>query len=377
MKKKVILAFGGHSPEHEVSIITALQVLDNLEHSKYEVFAIYLDRQQNFFLLKNLKNKKDFFRSKRLPIVFGKDNRGGYFKIKGSIQRKIYPDVAMLCFHGGLGESGGLSGFFQSIGIAITCSDLESSSISMNKFLSKKILEGTNINTIQFEAYRTDCIKQDLPGVTKSILKTINLPVIIKPVHFGSSIGIKIARTEIELEKSLIDTCYLDKEILVERFLEKIEEYNVSVFRYKGDILVSEIEKPKKNDLILSYKDKYETGAKKTGKYGMASLLREVPATLPDELRKKIIDQAKLIYEKIGCFGVVRIDFILHNSILYFNEINPIPGSLSYYLWEPIGIDFSELLDMIIENAIYEKEKQDLVRYEPNDDIVSKFINSD
>jgi len=372
MKTKILITFGGESPEHEVSIITALQAIENIDNKRYEIYPIYQNTQKQFFHLKNLTKRTQFLTAQREKVTFGKDEKGGYFQENKILGQKIYPKVALLCYHGGEGESGSMAGFFETLSIPITSSDKESSTICMNKSLTKKILLGT-IPQIDSYTTRSYEIRKNSQTITNEILKKISLPLIIKPVHLGSSIGIKIAKSEIELEKKLIEAANLDDEILIEKFLDEIEEYNIAAFKYKDEIKLSEIERPKKKDEILSFKDKYQNGARKNSSAGMASLDREIPAKITVELKKEIQEIATQVYLKLNCHGVVRIDFIYHQGKLYFNEINPIPGSLSFYLWEPLGIQFSELLDMILENAIWHYENRKNIKFESTD-IVQKFI---
>jgi D-alanine-D-alanine ligase len=374
MQKDIIITFGGDSPEHDVSIITALQAWQHVDKAKYKTHLIYFDRENKPYYFKKLKTKKDFYKTQRILITFGKDKKGGYFRTNNLFSSKIYPEANLMCFHGGTGESGSLAGLFEILNIPFSSSSLESSALCMNKIISKKIVSESDVNIVE-SVYKTRAeIQKNSLGATTDIVSKLKLPLIVKPAHLGSSVGIKVARTQLELEKALKETSYLDDQVLIEKYLENIVEYNISIFRYKSEIQHSEIERPKPKDEILSFTDKYRSGQKKTGSNaGMASLSRELPAQISDEMKQKIRFVGEKIYNLLQCKGLVRIDFIYHNEILYFNEINPIPGSLSYYLWEPLGIQYSELLDMMIENAIWESQNKVRVKYESSD-IVKTFI---
>jgi D-alanine-D-alanine ligase len=197
------------------------------------------------------------------------------------------------------------------------------------------------------------------------------LPVILKPVHLGSSIGIKVARSEIELEIFLNELSYLDDQILVEKYLENIKEYNCSVRTNKGVVECSPIEKPISSEEILSFKDKYEKeGGKKSG--GMASLTREIPAKITENTGKSIQEYSLNIYKSIKASGVVRIDFICDSTgNIFFNEINPIPGSMSFYLWEAGGITFREQITESINECL--NFSQEKLRFKNQTDIIEKF----
>jgi D-alanine-D-alanine ligase len=242
----------------------------------------------------------------------------------------------------------------------------------MNKVITKQVLTASSLPTVSGVSVCDQDIKQDLDKVIKNI--KLKLPVIIKPAHLGSSIGINIAKTTIELKKFLLEAAHFDSEILVEKLVTNFKEYNVSVRKTNGEIQISEVEKPVSQDEILSFADKYQRGGKKSG--GMASLNRELPAKISKELEKTLKRLAIDVFIAIRAKGMVRIDFMVSGKDIYVTEVNPIPGSMSYYLWEASGISFKEQITDLINQAIVDFEKQKSKNFEYKSDIIEKFVNN-
>lgn len=355
--KNTIILFGGVSAEHEVSVITGLQVIENIDRNLFIPYAIKLNKNGLFEYYEKLSKRGDYLKTKPQIINFGRDKAGAYFSSENLFKKKVYIDVAYLAFHGGNGESGQLQGFLETLDIPYTSSSVEASSIAMNKILTKEVLEQNGIKTVEY--YKDH--------------KDIKLPAIIKPVHLGSSIAINIAKTPVELKKYLLEANQVDSEVLVERYVKDFKEYNVSVRRINGIVTTSEIEKPLSSEEILSFSDKYQRGGKKTG--GMASLQRELPAKISKELENKIKETAVKAFNAIRAKGMLRIDFMLEGKNLYVTEINPIPGSMSFYLWEASGISFKQQITDLLNQAIIDNEERLSKKLDYKTDIIEKFIN--
>lgn len=373
--KKVAILFGGVSAEHEVSIITGLQVLEQIDRKNYEPYAIYLTKE-GLFKHQNIKKRKDFKQNGGSLVTFGRDDKGAYFVENKAFAKKVYLEAAYLAFHGGNGESGQIQGFLETLGIPYTSPGVEASAIVMNKVLTKQVLADNGISVVPGIGIYSSDVKNDLDGVIAKVKKAIELPVIIKPVHLGSSIGINIARTQVELKKYLLEAAHVDTEILVEKLLTNFVEYNCSV-RMRGDeIQTSEIERPISSDEILSFADKYEKGGNKK-QSGMASLNRELPAKISDILKTRIEETAKEAFIACRCKGMVRIDFMATSSgKVYLTEINPIPGSMAFYLWEASGITFTQQISDLIEQAILDWHDRSSLKLNYDSDIVEKFVKS-
>ncbi|MFT5037290.1 MAG: D-alanine-D-alanine ligase [Candidatus Azotimanducaceae bacterium] len=377
--KHIAVLCGGSSYEHEVSIITGMQVVQNLDPKRYSYSFIYFDKNNQPFLLKDYKTKKDFHRVKHVPVDFVHRDGIGCISLPTRFNKKIQIDLCYLAFHGGSGESGPVQGMLEVLGFPFTSPSQEGSVIVMNKSITKEVLEAHNVPVLPSMSVFASSFSEKKTEILAQIVDTYTLPVIIKPVHLGSSIGISIAHTEIELEKYLNVAVRLDTEILVEQALTDFREFNVSV-RSAGDAIeCSPIEEPTRDDEFLSFDDKYANGSKKsggkTGRGGMELLDRTLPAAIPDTLADKIRTYAKLAYSATRLSGLVRIDFMFVVEKLYCTEINPIPGSMSFYLWEANGEQFREQITQSIEDSLERFAQQiEIVPFET--DIVQKFVGS-
>lgn len=343
--KKLCIFFGGASTEHDISIITAMQLFKNIK-SRYEVELIYIGLDNEFYLATHVSDIAEFKDKDNL-------NLKKVYVIKDSIYTKhiflkklcdIF--VAINCCHGGVGENGDLAGFFAVNGIHHTSCDSLSAHICMNKSLTKTLLrdivptiKGTLINKNNYEEKISEIkanFKDDL---------------IVKPNALGSSIGVKACNKTDFTEQ--IDAIFeLNDDALVEERVVNMLEYNQACYRTKNGLVVSAIENPIKNDNILTFEEKYMHS--KAGKQRD----RIIPAKISDELKSKIDDYTRAIYERLNLNGVVRIDYIFDKDCdtLYLNEVNTIPGSLAFYLYEDVGIDYITLVDELIENALKPKK---------------------
>ena len=223
----------------------------------------------------------------------------------------------------------------------------------MDKFVTKTVLKENNIPVLEAEVY-TLADYRNMGDLLNDIEEKIGYPVIIKPVNLGSSVGISVAKNRVELSNSVDDAFRYTTKILVEHAITNLREINCSVLGDENDAIASECEEPLHTDEILSYEDKYISNAKGGNAKGMASVLRKIPAEISKEEREKVRELAVKSFKALGCNGVSRIDFMIDQDLnkLYFNEINTIPGSLAFYLWEPIGISYTELLDRMIQLAL-------------------------
>lgn len=374
-KHSVLIMFGGIAPEHEVSIISGLQIAEHLDKSKYIPQVLYVTKKGEFHFIGELGSKKDFLKKRRENATFGRDEKGGYIQLSGIFGQKIYPIAAFLAFHGGLGEGGALQGLLESVGIPFTSSGVEGSVLTMNKQLTKQLVKEAGIATVPGICVDTFSLREKYTQIAKESVALLGLPLIIKPAHLGSSIGISVAHNEGDLKRMLLEASYLDSELVIETFIPKYVEYNCSVRMQNGLLETSEIERPMGKDEILSFEDKYKKGAKKTGGSGMASLTRELPAKISDQLKATIQSFAKKAYVACRCKGLVRIDFMAaEDGNLYLTEINPIPGSLAFYLWEATGIQFKQQITDAIEQSIKDAATKRSYEIDYTTDIVEKFI---
>lgn len=378
MREKILIMFGGMSTEHEVSVITGLQVLESIDKQKYEPIAIYTDKNGSFFWLKGLIDRKNFYKARRIPIFF---TNKAIIK-KGLFTKKVIVSCAYLAYHGGSGEDGSIQGMLESLQIPFTSSESGSSAIMMDKVWTKRLVEDAGVPVLpDICLTKQDYIEggNQIKKLLSLIKRSLSLPVIIKPSHLGSSIGIKVAKDDIELEQAIAEGFAMDNKLLIEKFIPNFYELNISVAIFNEELSFSFIEKPVKRDKILSFADKYSNGAKKTGSSGMAGLSRELPAKIKESIKNKILDYAKKSYNACDCSGLVRIDFLVvdegeEEGTIYLEEINSIPGSMSYYLWEAKGISFTEQISLSIEQGKSKfKQKSGLI-LDYQSDILDKFI---
>lgn len=375
MKLNVVVIMGGKSCEHEISCISAHQVIEALNKDKYEVIPLYISKTNdlytgealldlaNFYDLEQLKNKLD-------KVCIYKDNNKTYIKpIKGLFKKAINVDIVYSVVHGTNVEDGTLAGLLEMMDVPYTSSNVLGSAIGQDKAIMKEVFEHENIPQLDWFYLYTDEINNNYDEILKKANK-ISYPLIIKPANLGSSIGIEIVHEESELLEKLKSASNYDFKLVIEKMVTNLKEVNISVMGNIFNNEISPIEEVIKNDEVLSYKDKYEGGSKSSkklklpqGSKGMASTSRKIPAELSEEQVNEINTNAVKVFRALNANGVVRIDFIIdeNTSKVYVNEINSIPGSLAYYLWEEKGISFTKQCDLLIENALKmyrEKEKK-------------------
>ncbi len=369
---------GGASYEHEVSIITGIQVAQNIDRNLYNPVFLYFDQADNIFLIKNFSdNKRDFLRNKRIAVNLIRGANGLQIQPKAMFASNIAIDVAFLAFHGGTGESGAIQGLLELYKTPFTSAGQEGAVIAMNKAVTKESLQAHNIPVLPWVSIQSETFQANKTASVQEILSKLPLPLIIKPVHLGSSIGITIAKTEVELEQQLSVAARLDSEILLEPALADFTEFNISVRSSADGLEFSPIEEPVREGEVLSFDDKYANGGKKAGGKGngggMELLDRTVPANISTELAQEIKDLAAKVYRVCRLTGMLRIDFMHSKGKLYCTEPNPIPGSLAFYLWEAAGETFQQQITQAIEDSL-DRHAKKIVIHPYQTDIVEKFV---
>ena len=362
MKIQLGVMFGGNSTEHEISIISAVQAMLSLDREKYDVIPLYITKDSHFFTgeaLFEIKNYRDIpkliAKCTEVTLVREGDVAGIYkFPPKAFGKNRLgHIDIAFPIVHGTNTEDGVLAGYIEMLGLPYVGCDVASSALGMDKFAMKAIFREYGIPVLDSKlSTTTDYL--DIDALMAKIEDAFSYPVIVKPVNLGSSIGISVAADRDALKKSL-DTAFSFAEVvLVERAITNLREINCSVLGDRFGAEASECEEPITEDEMLSFEDKYIAGAKDGGAKGMASVKRKIPAPISDEMRTEIREMAVKAFRALGCSGVSRIDFMIDcdENKLYLNEINTIPGSLSFYLWEPLGVKYTELLDRMIDLAM-------------------------
>ena len=378
MKTRVAVFIGGRSPEHDISVITGLQALEALDGDRFSSFPVYVAPDGKWFLGDALRSRSTYIpRENTLKTLEGVtldlwptvEGRGRLLPVKpGSLFSKpkiVEFDVALLAFHGLFGEDGRMQSLFEIANIPYTGMRTLASSILMDKAATKRVLGGTGIALLPSVVISRPATGL-LPPVSEveSKIGEFGFPVIVKPLHLGSSIGVARATTVEEARGALSVIFRLDTHAIVEPFVENLVEYNVAVRNGKSGVQTSAVERPKSDRELLDFKAKYlsgSTGSKSGSKQpgtisqGMLSLTRELNPALSPDLERKIRDWATVCFGSVYGTGAPRIDFLCNSKTgeIWLNEVNPCPGSFGYFLWEASEdpMLFSELLSSLIDEA--------------------------
>jgi len=369
MKIKVGVIFGGESVEHEVSIISAIQAINKMDLEKYEIVPIYISKTGEWFtgdLLKDIETFQDINLIKRYAknVVLYRRKDQFVLQTKGIFKRIVNQlDIAFPIVHGTNVEDGILQGYLQSIGIPYVGSNVYASVVGQDKIYMKQIFKEQNLPIPSYLWFYDVDYKEDSNKIINDVSK-LGYPVIVKPATLGSSIGIHPAKNEQELIEAIEDAINYDSRILVEEMIPNLVEVNISVLGNYQHQKTSLIEEVLTGNEFLTYEDKYIGSTKSKGKVrfskGMASATRKIPASLSENLEKNVKDIAIKAFRALGSSGVCRIDFLVDSKKqkAYINEINSIPGSLAFYLWEPTGKKYTDLLDEMITIAIRDYKRR-------------------
>jgi D-alanine-D-alanine ligase len=363
--KNIILLFGGESPEHEISIITAKQIFSKCDLKKYNVYPIYLDKEHKFKYIPEFhkfNTFKDFKDLKKINIKIIIENGQTVFYL-GNLRKLKDIYSALLTFHGGEGENGKIQGFLDTLKIPYTGPSVKGSVYGIDKIVMKYILEKNNIPIVPWTYISKHDWEENKDKCIKKIKELDKYPLIVKPSSLGSSIGVKKVDNDNELIDIIDSDILYDEFIIIEVFKENLVEITYSLLKDKDIILFSLSEEIEKNmNIVYSYSDKYLSGDKNKSKSeGMANSKKKIPANIPETLDKRIKETAKKIYVSLNSQSLVRIDYLvdIKNNKFYPIEINTIPGSLSFYLWEAKGVQFREIIDIMIETSVLDFKKQD------------------
>lgn len=385
--EQIAVFFGGRSVEHEISVISGLQLILALDQQRYDVIPVYIATDGRWFTGADLL-ERDFYRT--LPKGFDKleeivllpqPNIGGFFKVrqnpltseksvnitKRSAGSFIAVDVCLLAFHGQYGEDGCLQGLLELADLPYTGCNVLSTALAMNKSLCKTVLSKYGIPVLPWAmAHKRDTF-EDIAEERKRIFSEpglSNYPLFVKPNHLGSSVGIGKAHDDATLNAALLNVFRYDLEAIIEPSVENLLEINISIL--DGEELIASVtETPVSDSGVLSYEEKYLRGGgkKSASSDGMASLTRVIdPPDLDPALKETVTEYAKKSFRVLGCSGLVRFDFMLDvdSGELYFNELNPIPGSFAFYLWEkshPVRL-YTENINQIIASAKFNYDEQ-------------------
>lgn len=386
---KVGVIFGGDSVEHEVSIISALQAMENIDEEKYEVIPIYISKDRHFYTgiaLKDMDTFKYFDSMKKYVKEITMCRKGDEVvlqKVKGFFGRNVNTiDVAFPIVHGKGVEDGSLAGYLETLGLPVVGPSVLGASLGQDKVVLKEVLRANNINTPNYVWFYDYEYSMNKDEIIENIEK-LNYPVIVKPANLGSTIGIGVAHNKEELTKAIEEAIEYEKKIIVEQMIPNLQELNCAVcgnYEYNETSFIAEM---KMKHELLTFEDKYLGGSKGKGmKSKMPSSMStsefEIPAKISEEMTNKIYEISKKVFRVLNLKGVCRIDYLVNKETneIYVNEPNTIPGSLAFYLYKPKGKDYKTLTDELIKSAIkdYKNEMRKTSSFTSN--ILSEYNGS-
>lgn len=356
MKTVVGVFFGGRSTEHEISVISANQAIAAMNPDKYEIVPIYVSKDGRWYTgrelttLSNYRHPEELL--KKCTEVYMRPVYGDFnlYSVKKPMFGKDVVatlDVAIPVFHGTNVEDGKFEGVLETIGIPYAGCNTLASANGMDKITMKMILRADGIPVVDYVWMTDRQWTADRDAMIRKVEDTLGYPVIVKPADLGSSIGIGVAHDREQLISRLDDAARFSRRLIVEHMVTALREINCSVLGDVDEYETSVLEEPIKAEEILSYGDKYMGG-------GMHAAQKRIPAELPDDQSAECRRLAGETFRVLSCHGVSRVDLIIDDDLgkVYVNEINTIPGSLSYYLWEAAGLPFDQLMDRLVKLAL-------------------------
>src|SRR5947209_5377876 len=371
---RVAVFLGGRSPEHDVSVITGLQALKAIDQDRFVAFPVYVTPRGEWLVGESLSKRRSYLPDARtrgdlaeVTLSLGEPGRGVLVPKRSGLFSRRPPlefDAAVLAFHGLGGEDGQFQGLFETANLPYTGMRTLASAVLMDKAAAKRLLRGLDIPLLPDAVITRGAAGLPSAEAITAALGNIGFPCIVKPAHLGSSIGVGKAEDMEELRALLPAIFRLDRQAIVEPFVPNLVEYNLSVARIDGAVRTSAIEKPKRAEELLDFRQKYvsgsdnKTGGKSAGESseGMLSLTREINPALPSEFEADLRRWAVAAFEAVDGTGAPRVDFYCNEATgeVWLNEVNPCPGSFGYFLWEAAAppVRFTALLSLLIEEAL-------------------------
>ncbi|HIW74887.1 MAG TPA: D-alanine--D-alanine ligase [Firmicutes bacterium] len=374
MKTTVAVFFGGRSVEHEVSIISGLQAYAALDRAKYDVLPVYISKDSRFYTGEHMGDIDSY---KDMKACLEKAARVLLVPEDGRVLLVRYPmkkfgrsvlgafDVAMPVVHGTNVEDGTLMGLLEMLGVPYTGCDLTSSAAGMDKYLMKAALKQAGVPVLDAAVLSAREYMLDPAAGCARVEGRFPYPVIVKPVNLGSSVGISYAGDRAALEEAMDNAFGFASRVLVEPAVPNLREINCAVLGDADEAEASVCEEPVTSHEILDFSDKYLNNADSAKSAGMSSLKRRLPAELPEGMTERVQELAVQTFRALGCAGVARVDFLNNRETgeLWVNEINTIPGSLAFYLWEAAGLPFAAMLDRLIELSFKRKREREALTF--------------
>ena len=382
MKTNIAVIFGCRSVEHEVSIISAVQAMRAIKREKYDVTPIYVTKSGEMytgnalFEIENYRNLPELLKNSE-PVLLARKNGGVYMVYENSSffskKKDVKIDLAFPIVHGTNCEDGTVAGYLEYLGLPYIGCDILSAAVGMDKAVFKDVLKSAGLPVLDCVTFRSREYMLEKQKITAEIEEKVGFPLIIKPVNLGSSVGITKVKDKDGLDEAITLAASFADKILAEHAVTNLREINCSVIGDADSCEASVCEEPFMNDEILSYEDKYMSNKKGGASKGMASLGRKIPADISEEKATEIKRLACDIFKAIGASGVVRIDFLIDTETdrVYANEINTIPGSLAFYLWEPTGLKYTDMIDKLVDLAFSRQRNRENLTYTIDTNILS------
>lgn len=377
MKTNIGVFFGGCSTEHEISVISASQAMSAIDRSVYDVTPVYITKQGHFYTGDALFDVANY---RNIPSLLEKCKQVYLRPVKGDFNVYLFKkpmfgsdvaaklDVAIPVLHGSYGEDGTFEGVLDAMGIPYAGCNVLASANGMDKITMKMILQACDVPVVDYVWFTDGQWRADRDAMIERVESKLGYPVIVKPANLGSSVGIGRAADRATLIERINTAEKYSARIIVEHMVENLHEVNCSVLGDCDEYETSVCEEPIKSGEILSYEDKYMGGSK--GAKGMQASQKRIPADLPVEVSDRIRFLAGETFRVLSCHGVSRVDVIMDadNGEIYVNEINTIPGSLSFYLWEASGLKFDKLMDRLVKLALKRQRQRDMkiISYDQN-----------
>ena len=377
MKLSIGVIFGGRSLEHDLSVLTAIQAMDNIDKERYEVVPIYITKDLTFYsggMLRYIDSYKDFRLIDRYATKVNLINKNGKFILQTTgLIKRVYKEIhlAFPMVHGKYTEDGSIIGYLETLGIPVVGSDIYSSSLCQDKVFTKEVLNGNDIPVVDYVYFSDSDYKLDKEDIFKKI-EELSYPLIIKPARLGSGIGIEIVNRKEELESSIEKAMKNDERVLVEEYIADRREFNMAVLLSKGKLIGSVIEEIIKDE-PCNYYDKYRKDNEDD------TFKRIFPADISKTLTEEIEKTSKKTYKVLALSGVARVDYVYDNKKkkLYVNEVNTIPNFFSHHLFDDKNIDYRELLGIMIKEAIDKIHKENDMVKDIEDNLFNKVTTKD
>lgn len=375
MKLNIAVAFGGKSVEHEISVLSAIQVMSAISDD-YEIFPLYIAKDGRMFCEEELKSLDTFsnieqFTLQHQSVTLVRRDANVYLvpARKHFFEKERRVDLVIPVLHGTNGEDGSFQGYVQTLGIPYTGCSVLAGAIGQDKVIMKQILQDSGLRVVPwFYWSRKEKMEEDFFKKAQRL----GYPLVVKPANLGSSIGIKVVNNDSELHVAMMDAYEYDHKVLIEKKIEPLREINISLLGDEEHCICSMLEEVLKQDDILSFENKY---IGKHANKGMINTSRKLPADISEEQIEEIQRMAKEAFYALNASGVVRIDFLMQkdSEVVYINEINSIPGSLSYYLWQKDQMNFTMLIEELIQLAFKRKRNEDKKVYSFSSNILKEW----